>query len=260
MEAFNCPLCGSSFSIEGHSLRCERGHCFDIARSGSVNFAPQAKPIKHYDRATFSDRARVMESGVYAGISQALLDTIQSLKVHTVLDAGCGEGYFTRTLSAHYPVEYYAFDLSKESIRLAAGHRNASVHYFVADLTHVPLKDHRFDCILNIFAPAHYAEFARLLRKEGVLLKVIPAAEHLQEIREHIQAPPYSNESVLNHLKEHFGEVQTISVLQRVPIGAEVRDALLRMTPLLQGVEIEAYDFSALHHVTIAADILLARA
>ncbi|MFQ9807551.1 MAG: putative RNA methyltransferase [Christensenellales bacterium] len=38
-----CPICSGSFRQEGKSLFCERGHCYDIARQGHVNFAPNAK-------------------------------------------------------------------------------------------------------------------------------------------------------------------------------------------------------------------------
>lgn len=260
VEAYICPLCGSSFSITAHSLRCAQGHCFDIARSGSVNFAPQAKLAKHYDHSSFSERARVLESGMYNVIQEALLETLLDLKGHTWLDAGCGEGYFTRVLSAAHPAVYYAFDLSKQSIALAAKHRSPSVHYFVADLTRIPLRDHSMDGILNIFAPAHYAEFKRLLAEGGVLVKVVPSAQHLREVREIISAPQYSNDKVRTHLNRHFGEVQARSVSRSVELDPALRDALLTMTPLLQDIDLSLYDFSGLRRVTIGADILVARA
>lgn len=37
---FVCPLCREELRLEGTSLRCERGHTYDVARQGYVNLAP----------------------------------------------------------------------------------------------------------------------------------------------------------------------------------------------------------------------------
>ena len=39
-----CPICSGSFHQEGKSLLCGKRHCYDIAKQGHVNFAPNAKP------------------------------------------------------------------------------------------------------------------------------------------------------------------------------------------------------------------------
>lgn len=60
--------------------------------------------------------------------------------------------------------------------------------WFVTDLSKIPLKDGSMDCILDIFSPAHYKEFQRLLSPNGYVVKVIPTKNHLREIRTKVQA------------------------------------------------------------------------
>ena len=36
-ELLRCPVCACSLHAEGRTLRCERGHSFDIAKEGYAN-------------------------------------------------------------------------------------------------------------------------------------------------------------------------------------------------------------------------------
>ena len=40
-----------------------------------------------------------------------------------------------------------------------------------------------FDVILNILSPANYAEFTRLLKPDGLFVKVVPENDYLKELR-----------------------------------------------------------------------------
>ena len=60
-----CPICSGSFHQEGKSLLCGKRHCYDIAKQGHVNFAPNAKP-SFYKKELFESRAKVFEAGVCA--------------------------------------------------------------------------------------------------------------------------------------------------------------------------------------------------
>ncbi|MBA5735303.1 rRNA (guanine-N1)-methyltransferase, partial [Escherichia coli] len=69
----------------------------------------------------------------------------------------------------------------------------------VADLANCPNQAETADVILNILSPSNYVEFKRLLKKDGFLLKVVPEANYLRELREFIyvdEKSSYSNESV----------------------------------------------------------------
>ena len=56
-----CPICSGSFHQEGKSLLCGKRHCYDIAKQGHVNFAPNAKP-SFYKKELFESRARAPPS------------------------------------------------------------------------------------------------------------------------------------------------------------------------------------------------------
>ena len=58
----------------------------------------------------------------YQHILDELQDLLQTLpEEQTILDVACGEGYYARKIQEKFPnKEIYAFDLSKDSIQLAA--------------------------------------------------------------------------------------------------------------------------------------------
>ena len=185
-KLFSCPFCQQALFLAENSLKCKNKHSFDLAKFGYVNLAPQVKQSKDYDKSNFQNRQLILEAGFYQPILKKLLEILSSLPQHdNLLDIGCGEGYYARNLQAQLPDKHiYAFDLSKESIQLAAKSDHIlAVNWFVGDLAHIPIQDTSMDVILDIFSPANYQEFQRVLRKNGLLIKVIPSSQHLQEIR-----------------------------------------------------------------------------
>ena len=120
------------------------------------------------------------------------------------------------------------------------------------------------DILLDIFSPANYGEFQRVLSKDGILIKVIPTENHLKEIRQMAQDQltnkDYSNQDIKDHFQEHFIiQSRQIASLTK-PISAEQRQALLSMTPLLFHVDQSKIDWSQLTEVTIEAEILVGKA
>ena len=185
-KLFSCPFCQQALFLSENSLKCKNKHSFDLAKFGYVNLAPQVKQSKDYDKSNFQNRQLILEAGFYQPILKKLLEILSSLPQHgNLLDIGCGEGYYARNLQARLPDKHiYAFDLSKESIQLAAkSDHSLTVNWFVGDLAHIPIQDASMDMILDIFSPANYQEFQRVLQKNGLLIKVIPSSQHLQEIR-----------------------------------------------------------------------------
>jgi len=184
--ALTCPLCQQSLAMEENSLKCPNRHSYDISKFGYVNLAPQAKQAKDYDKTSFQNRQVILESGFYQHILDELQDLLQTLpEEQTILDVACGEGYYARKIQEKFPnKEIYAFDLSKDSIQLAAkSDQSLAVKWFVGDLAHLPVQDQSMDVLLDIFSPANYHEFQRVLKKEGLIIKVIPTENHLKEIR-----------------------------------------------------------------------------
>ena len=132
----------------------------------------------------------------------------------TVLDIGCGEGYYSRKLQEAYSeATFYAFDLSKESVQLAAkSDASWKVNWFVGDLAHLPIQSKSMEVILDIFSPANYAEFERVLKDEGIIIKVVPTSSHLKEIRQLAQdqltKQSYSNKEITIEAELLVGKIK----------------------------------------------------
>ena len=264
--AFACPICKEDLQLMENSLKCHHRHSYDLAKFGYVNLAPQIKQPKDYDKASFQNRQLILEAGFYQAILEAVSNLLASSETaKTVLDIGCGEGFYSCKLQEiHSPKTFYAFDISKDSIQLAAkSDSNFAVNWFVGDLAKLPLQDASMDIILDIFSPANYQEFRRVMSDNALLIKVIPTEHHLKEIRQRVQGQltkkDYSNQDIKKHFQEHFNIQSSQTASLTKPITAEQRQALLSMTPLLFHVDQSKIDWSQLTEITIEAEILVGK-
>ena len=266
-SSFACSICQENLTLVETSLKCSKRHSFDLAKFGYVNLAPQIKQSANYDKENFQNRQEILEAGFYQAILEGISDLLATKSsAKTILDIGCGEGFYSRKLQESHPDKtFYAFDISKDSVQIAAkSEPNWAVNWFVGDLARLPIKDASMDILLDIFSPANYGEFRRVLSKDGILIKVIPTENHLKEIRQMVQdqltKKDYSNQDIKEHFQEHFSiQSRQIASLTK-PITAEQRQALLAMTPLLFHVDHTMIDWSQLTEITIEAEILIGKA
>ena len=265
--AFACPICQENLTLVETSLKCNNRHSFDLAKFGYVNLAPQIKQSANYDKENFQNRQQILEAGFYQAILEAVSDLLSNSKnAKTILDIGCGEGFYSRKLQeSHLDKTFYAFDISKDSVQIAAkSEPNWAVNWFVGDLVRLPIKDASMDILLDIFSPANYGEFRRVLSKDGILIKVIPTKNHLKEIRQKVQDQltnkDYSNQDIKNHFQEHFTILSSQTASLTKTITAEQLQALLSMTPLLFHIDQTKIDWSQLTEITIEAEILVGKA
>jgi len=264
--AFACPICQENLTLVESSLKCNNRHSFDLAKFGYVNLAPQIKQSANYDKENFQNRQQILEAGFYQAILEAISDLLASSKnAKTILDIGCGEGFYSRKLQKRHPDKtFYAFDISKDSVQIAAkSEPNWAVNWFVGDLARLPIKDASMDILLDIFSPANYGEFHRVLSKDGILIKVIPTKNHLKEIRQKVQDQltnkDYSNQDIKNHFQEHFTILSSKTASLTKTITTDQLQALLSMTPLLFHVDQTKIDRSQLTEITIEAEILVGK-
>lgn len=265
--AFACPICQENLTLLETNFKCCNRHSFDLAKFGYVNLAPQIKQSANYNKENFQNRQQILEAGFYQAILDAVSDLLASSKTTTtILDIGCGEGFYSRKLQeSHSEKTFYAFDISKDSVQIAAkSEPNWAVNWFVGDLARLPIKDANMDILLDIFSPANYGEFRRVLSKDGILIKVIPTENHLKEIRQRVQDQltnkEYSNQDIKEHFQEHFTILSSQTASLTKTITAEQLQALLSMTPLLFHVDQSKIDWSQLTEITIEAKILVGKA
>ena len=265
-SVFACPICRENLTLVESSLKCENRHSFDLAKFGYVNLAPQIKQSANYDKENFQNRQQILEAGFYQAILEAVSDLLSNSKnAKTILDIGCGEGFYSRKLQeSHSDKTFYAFDISKDSVQIAAkSEPNWAVNWFIGDLARLPIKDASMNILLDIFSPANYGEFRRVLSKDGILIKVIPTENHLKEIRQKVQDQltnkDYSNQDIKNHFQDYFTILSSQTASLTKTITTEQLQALLSMTPLLFHIDQTKIDWSQLTEITIEAEILVGK-
>lgn len=198
---WSCPACRKPLDkINSNSLACEHGHNYDKARQGYLNLllANQKRRAEPGDSAEMIQaRQRFLSAGYYdfllENMALALAKEVSAANA-IVLDLGCGEGHYTRSLSGQFPAwSVWGIDISRAAVKLAAT-TNKSGSYAVASAVDIPLPDHSVDVIINVFAPLYPDEIKRVLKPDGLLLRVSPAAEHLQQIKALIYKEPRAHE------------------------------------------------------------------
>lgn len=114
-----------------------------------------------------------------------------------ILDAGCGEGYYTSRIKLELEKlgvtsDIYAIDVSKDAIALASkAYKNIS--FSVASINALPFESKSFDFVLSLFAPLCEKEFSRVLKNNGTLVTVSPSENHLFGLKKIIYDTPYQN-------------------------------------------------------------------
>ena len=280
-----CPVCGGSLQLQERSLVCDARHSFDLAKQGYVNLY-RGKPINEYTKESFQERQTILEKGMYAHLLEEICDFL--IKTYgqdaaevsgadskpakkVLLDAGCGEGYYTREIALRLGdvLELYGTDLSRDSIQLAAGTANgmgsgpADIKWFVSDIGRLPVADKSVDYVLDIFTSANYQEFQRVLADGGYLIKVIPGEGHVKELREAASDQLYHKEYKERRgaavFGEHFDVVLQKTVSRTFEVTPEERDIFIRMTPLLFAVDKSKIDWTQVKTITVEGQLLIGR-
>lgn len=267
---FQCPKCKKKIRFHAGGLVCKKEHTFDIASKGYVNLLQQTKAFKGYDAAFFKSRRAFFGAGYYDHIVKEVVNTVERLfdgaEELVVLDAGCGEGGYSAAVEASFADrgvngQVLAFDIAADAIKVAAG--NDNVKWMIADITNIPVKDDVVDCILDVFTPANYKEFNRVLKDNGYLIKVVPGSAHLQELRravsDQLQNKEYSNEDVTDYFEDHYELVSRVKCTATGELSGQNLENLVRMTPLLFDVDKSKLDLSGVTEITIEGEVLVGR-
>ncbi|MBE5394010.1 MULTISPECIES: putative RNA methyltransferase [Brevibacillus] len=246
---FRCPLCSGAMElILEKSLQCTNHHTFDLSRQGYVNVLSHGLKTK-YDKQMFESRRSLYKSGVF----QPLVDQIggRIIREHEstreplrILDAGCGEGSHLFAIrekivqSSPHELLAVGADIAKEGIYLASRDYPDMI-WCVADIANCPFASQQFHFILAILSPSNYAECQRMLKDDGMVIKVIPESGYLQELRaifyEQSDKQLYANDNTVARFTEAFELVESERLKYSWKLEKALVEPLIRMTPLSWG-------------------------
>ncbi len=263
-----CPVCGASLTVGTgeRSAYCMgvRSHCFDFSSEG---YLPLSMRGGGDSKAAVGARRDFLARGYYLPGARAIYDTVEKYAPDgaCLLDAGCGEGYYTTMLSKCSSILCtYGFDLSKHAcvVGAKAARRQGcdDLLFATGSVFEIPMPSHSADIIVNVFAPCAEAEFSRVLKKDGIFVLVGAGEEHLMGLKRVLYESTYSN-------TERTDLPQSMELLERKTVRFEIsvegedimrlfsmtpyywrtsesdRDKLLSLDRLLTEVEFEIYVF-----------------
>ena len=205
MTVFTCPVCGEKLERLAKAYVCKNGHSYDLAGEGYVHLLPPNKmhaKVPGDNQEMTASRRRFLESGAYRLFSDKLNELVRAYsrtKNPIILDAGCGEGYYTGRLredlfSHGFAPQIFGFDISKFAVK-AAAKKYKSISFAVASSFGIPVSDGAVDFVLDVFAPVVESELNRVLKPGGTLILAVPGCRHLYGLKEILYDAPYENES-----------------------------------------------------------------
>ena len=227
VDRLRCPHCAAradtevGLALDGRSLRCPRGHTFDVAKQGYASLLTgHAPPLPGDTAAMVAARESFLAGGHFAAITQALAEAaVAASRAATrgappgpsgpatrgaspgpsgpatrgttpgaggpggVVDLGAGTGHHLAAVLDALPGHTgVAADISGYALhRAARAHPRAGAIRCDA-WRPLPLRTGAASVVLNVFAPRNGAELHRVLQPGGAVLVVAPTGRHLREL------------------------------------------------------------------------------
>ncbi|KRE23422.1 putative RNA methyltransferase [Agromyces sp. Soil535] len=239
-----CPNCFLPLeAVDARVLGCGAGHRFDLSKHGFVTLLPPKAPTtKGDDRGMLAARSSLLDGGAYAPIAAAIADVAAAVPPSAsgaplrIADLGCGTGYYSATLARAVPgAAFLLADRSPDAVRMSLRALPGATGVVLDLWRPLPIRDGVVDVALNVFAPRNGVEFARVLRPNGRLVVVVPAAEHLHELRRSgalLDVPPGKADRVAEQLGESGFELKSkTSIEYALETDAATRSLLAGMGP-----------------------------
>jgi len=247
--------CHLALVREERRLLCPRGHSFDIARSGYINLLqPQERRSRQPGDTpvAVAGRRRLHDCGATQPLLRAIAEVLAASPGDTVLDAGCGDGFYLGSLARQSGFDAHGVDISIPAVD-AAARRYPGCEWIVANADRfVPYAARSFSIVLSITARMNAGEFRRVLRDDGRLLVALPSPDDLVELRG-------AGRDRVARTVETFARDFTLAGRRRVTTTADldaaaVHDVLLSIYRPMRAQPAEAM------RVTFSLDLLLFRA
>ncbi len=246
LQALRCPYCHSAVGLRGAqepkgcmTLYCHgtKSHCYDLSSSGYVNLMPPGHTNGGDSKSAVRARTEFLNLELYRPAADALCQALLryvSPNDGVIVDAGCGEGYYT-SLLAQQGFLTAGVDLSRFAVDAAAKRlarwEIPNAFFSVSSVFDMPFADDSISAAVNVFAPCAESEFLRILRKGGILAVVYAGPEHLMGLKK----------AIYDQIKENDGRAdlpKQMTLLENIRIrfditvqGCDNLQNLFAMTP-----------------------------
>lgn len=235
-------MCSANLQLNNKSLICDKNHTFDINKKGYIKLLKKFKPYNEeiYTQELFRARQNIINLGFYNEMHEVIAKIINSTFKSgvNVIEIGSGEGSHSKFIKNKIKTKsYYLTDLSTNAIQIASDLVCNDFVPIVCDAYNLPFNK-IFDVAIDILSPYSYEQIYKVLKDEGIFIKVVPTQNYLKEIRELNFLKDYENESdVINNFKQHFEIIEEHLVEKIFSINSEVAQLFLKMTPLTNKVK-----------------------
>jgi 23S rRNA (guanine745-N1)-methyltransferase len=208
MSVLKCPVCNLELVRNVNTYSCYNHHSYDIAKKGYTNLllANQGHALNSGDdkemveaRVRFlqTDHYKILQSEIVNQFYKHLLNKEQI----NFGDIACGEGYYTsyihEQLYKDHDIHTHGVDISKFAIVEACSKKKVmnlqNIDYFIGNMDYLPFMNQSFDILLNCFAPMNEKEFSRVLKENGIYIRVLPGSKHLLGLKEVLYEEVYLN-------------------------------------------------------------------
>ena len=197
-------------------------------------------------------RTDFFKSCAYEKIAQKMCSLVDALSPHTVIDAGCGEGYYTQFIATDPCRLVFGIDMSKfgceHGAKSAKRQGLDNLIYCVGSIFELPFAKESTDLIINMFAPVADQEFYRVLKSGGHFIVASAGIDHLDGLKAVLYDTVYKNdEKILDY--EGFELVRCDNLKYSAKIsGNDTIQNLFTMTPYYHRTSLE--DKKKLEEVT----------
>ena len=253
MSGFICPVCRSELERGEHSYKCRNNHSFDISAKGYVNLLlskDMNAKLPGDNKMMVNARAEFLSKGYYSHLAEEMSRTVaEYFSGELILDAGCGEGYYTEEIYRSVrekteDIRLCAVDISKFACAKTARRFKGDIccETAAASVFHIPMADGSADVLVTMFAPFCREEYLRVLKKGGCLIMAIPGENHLFSLKEAIYDKPYKNETA-DYEIEGFDFLESRKISRKIFIdNNEDIKSLFSMTPYYYKTGIEGHE------------------